>query len=190
MTTPGPHLNAADTNPAAGRAPLVLTDFSAESPDLGWYVQNDNVMGGRSQGGFEVKEKDALIFAGSTNTNGGGFSSILTQPFQLDLSNYDGIQLRVKGDGRRYTWQLSTNARYRRYPVSYWADFNTIDGEWSTVNIPFADFYPQFRGSRLDGPVLDSGNITEFALYIYDKKDGRFQLHLASIAAYAARPPR
>ena len=81
----------------------MLTDFSSDSPDLGWYVQNDNVMGGRSEGDFE-EVKDELVFAGSTNTNGGGFSSIRTQPFKLDLSEHDGIQLRVKGDGRRYTW--------------------------------------------------------------------------------------
>ena len=163
----------------------MITDFSSDTPDLGWYVQNDNVMGGRSEGGFET-EPGELIFAGSTNTNGGGFSSIQTQPFEVDLSNEDGIQLRVKGDGRRYTWQLQTTALYRGYRVSYWAEFETQDGEWSTVNIPFSSFYPQFRGFKLDGPELASGQITEMGLYIYDKKDGPFELHLDSVEAYSA----
>ena len=142
-------------------------------------------MGGRSEGGFEQGEGE-LIFAGSTKTNGGGFSSIQTQPFEVDLSNEDGIQLRVKGDGRRYTWQLQTTALYRGYRVSYWAEFETQDGEWSTVNIPFSSFYPQFRGFKLDGPELASGQITEMGLYIYDKKDGPFELHLDSVEAYSA----
>ena len=187
MTLPGSPPDAADPAPSNSKdsEAFMLTDFSADSPDLGWYVQNDNVMGGRSEGGFETKKQGKLIFAGSTNTDGGGFSSIRTQPFKLDLSNYKGMQLRVKGDGRRYTWQLQTNALYRNFRVSYWADFDTIEGEWSTVNIPFASFYPQFRGFKLDGPELDTSEITELGLYIYDKKDGPFELRLDSIEAYA-----
>lgn len=161
----------------------MLTDFTPDSPDLGWYVQNDNVMGGRSEGGFETTP-GKLIFAGSTNTNGGGFSSIRTQPFKVDLSNSDGIQLRVKADGRRYTWQLQTNALYRQYRVSYWAEFDTLDGEWSTIRIPFSRFYPQFRGFKLDGPELDTSEISELGLYIYDKKDGPFELRLDRVEAY------
>ena len=193
MTLPGPPPDAANSDPAKtqdkGREALMLTDFAADSPDLGWYVQNDNVMGGRSEGGFETEAQGELIFAGSTNTNGGGFSSIRTQPFELDLANYDGIQLRVKGDGRRYTWQLQTNARYRGYPVSYWAEFDTSDGEWTTVNIPFSKFYPQFRGFKLDGPELDPSEIRELGLYIYDKLDGRFELRLDSVEAYSRDTP-
>lgn len=185
MTLFGPTPNASGTDPGGER---VLTDFAADSPDLGWYVQNDNVMGGRSEGGFRT-EPGTLIFAGSTNTDGGGFSSIRTRPFELDLSKYQGIQLHVKGDGRRYTWQLQTTALYRGYPVSYWAEFDTREGEWSTVNIPFARFYPQFRGFRLNGPELDPGEITEFGLYIYDNKDGPFELRLDSVKAYAAEAP-
>ncbi len=150
----------------------MITDFTADSPDLGWYIQNDNVMGGRSKGGFEQTEA-GLIFTGSTNTNGGGFSSILTAALQLNLSGSDGIELRVKTDGRRYTWQLQTNARWRRYRISYWADFQAPAGDWSVVKIPFSSFYPQVRGFKLDGPELDPTQITEMGLYIYDKQDGR-----------------
>ena len=31
--------------------PLLLIAFEQDSPDVGWYVQNDNVMGGQSEGG-------------------------------------------------------------------------------------------------------------------------------------------
>jgi len=168
----------------SGEGITMITDFTPDSPDLGWYVQNDNVMGGRSKGGFKLSEGE-LLFAGSTNTNGGGFSSIRTQRFKLDLSACDGIRLRAKGDGRRYIWQLQTNARNRGYPVSYWADFDTVAGEWTTIDIPFKTFVPNFRGFELDGPELDPREISELGLYIYDKKDGPFELRLQSISAYA-----
>lgn len=161
----------------------LLTDFTPTSPDLGWYVVNDNVMGGRSDGGFN-QDQGELDFTGNTNTNGGGFSSIRTKPLQLDLSTSTGIQLRVLGDGRRYTWRLATTANHRGRPVSYWADFETQDGTWSTVNIPFSSFIPKYRGSRLDGPPLDIREITGMGLMIYDNLDGPFSLRLVSVHSY------
>ena len=162
---------------------LILSEFTGNSPDLGWYIQNDNVMGGQSQGRFQVAS-DELIFSGNTNTDGGGFSSIRTHPLQLDLSDRSGIRVKVKGDGRRYTWHLQTDARWRGRSVNYWADFNTSMGEVVSVDIPFTSFVPQFRGFKLDGPELNTRQITQLGLYIYDKNDGPFELVLLSVEAY------
>lgn len=180
MSIAGTTTNADD----AGDSRLI-TDFTDSSADLGWYVLNDNVMGGRSDGDFRI-EDGRLHFEGRTNTVGGGFSSIRTEPLSLDLSAYDGIRLRVHGDGRRYTWRLTTDARYYGRPVGYWADFETRGGEWQTVDVPFSRFVPRFRGSRLSGPPLDTGTITGMGLMIYDKRDGVFDLELAGVNAYSA----
>jgi len=166
----------------------VLTDFASGGADLGWYVVNDNVMGGRSQGDF-TQHKDALRFEGRTNTNGGGFSSIRTRQLQFDLSEYEGIRVRVRADGRRYTWRLTTDARWRGRPVSYWADFQTLPGEWIEADIPFKRFKPQFRGMQLSGPELDPRRIRGMGLMIYDKQDGPFELRLDSVSAYTERAP-
>ena len=162
---------------------LILSEFTGDSPDLGWYIQNDNVMGGQSQGRFQVAS-DELIFSGNTNTDGGGFSSIRTHPLQLDLSDRSGIRVKVKGDGRRYTWHLQTDARWRGLSVNYWADFNTSMDEVVSVDIPFTRFVPQVRGFKLDGPELNTQQITQLGLYIYDKNDGPFELVLLSVEAY------
>ncbi len=161
----------------------ILTDFTSDSPDLGWYVVNDNVMGGRSEGDFDQTEGE-LHFTGITNTNGGGFSSIRTERLELDLSSHDGIQLYVKGDGRRYTWRLATDALWHDRQIGYWADFETQKDTWSVVNIPFANFVPRQRGSQLDGPALNPGQIRGMGLMIYDKQDGPFELTLTSVHAY------
>ena len=170
----------ADTPAAAQR---LITDFTNATADLRWYVVNDNVMGGQSEGGFRESSGE-LFFAGRTNTNGGGFSSIRSGPLALDLSGQAGIRLRVLGDGRRYTWRLTTDARVYGREVAYWADFDTVDGEWQTVDIPFSSFVPRFRGSVLNGPALDTARITGMGLMIYDKQDGPFELRLASIHAW------
>jgi len=165
---------------------LSLTSFTTDSPDFGWYVQNDNVMGGRSEGGFEISSGE-LVFAGNTNTNGGGFSSIRTQALKLDLSAYTGIRVKVKADGRRYTWGIQTDARWRGRRISYWADFDTSADATNVIDIPFTNFFPQFRGYKLDGPKLDTSQIGEFALYQYDKTDGPFELRLISVEAYQSK---
>jgi NADH dehydrogenase [ubiquinone] 1 alpha subcomplex assembly factor 1 len=180
MTLVVPLQGAADTTANE----ILLTDFTSNSADFGWYVVNDNVMGGRSEGDFQ-QEQGTLYFTGDTNTNGGGFSSIRTSPMTLDLSSYAGIRLRVKGDGRLYTWRMTTNARWRGRPVSYWADFKTQDGTWTTVDIPFYRFIPRFRGYQLDGPTLDSAQITGMGLMIYDNRDGPFEFHMAGVYAYS-----
>ena len=185
MTLSAPPASASDSH---ADGDLLLTDFTTDRTDLDWYVVNDNVMGGRSEGTFKI-EQGELDFVGSTNTRGGGFSSIRTRPVQLDLSKFAGIRLKVRGDGRRYTWRLATNARWRGRPISYWADFDTEDGAWTTVDIPFSRFIPQFRGTTLNGPELEPGQITGMGLMIYDKQDGPFGLRLASVHAYSAEAP-
>ena len=180
MTVLAQPLSAVDADNATTR---MLADYPAERSELDWFVVNDNVMGGRSQGGFKI-EQGELFFGGSTNTRGGGFSSIRTAPLQLDLSNFDGVRLKVLGDGRRYTWRITTEARWRGRRVSFWADFDTTDGEWCTVDIPFSNFIPQFRGMRLEGPGVNPAEITGMGLMIYDKLDGNFELSLDSVRTY------
>ena len=181
MTVSVPPSGASDPDPRAG--PELVT-FDAATSEPGWYVVNDNVMGGRSEGGFDI-ERGELYFAGRTNTDGGGFSSIRTNRVEFDLSEYAGIRLRVKGDGRRYTWRLTTDARWRGQEIGYWADFETDAGTWTTVDIPFSRFVPRYRGTRLDGPELDTAVITGMGLMIYDKQDGPFELQLAAVRAYS-----
>ena len=180
LALPSLPVNASESNELDT---LSLTSFNPDGDGLDWYVQNDNVMGGRSVGGFEIASGQ-LIFSGNTNTDGGGFSSIRTQPLKLDLSAYAGIRVKVKADGRRYTWQLQTNARWRGRQVNYWADFDTLANETNVIDIPFTNFFPQFRGFKLDGFELDTSQITEFGLYQYDKTDGPFELRLISVEAY------
>ena len=162
---------------------MMLSEFTGVTTDVEWYIQNDNVMGGQSQGMFEITSNE-LIFSGNTNTDGGGFSSIRTNSLNFDLSDRSGIRVKVKGDGRRYTWHLQTDARWRGRSVNYWADFNTSMDEVVSVDIPFTSFVPQFRGFKLDGPELNTRQITQLGLYIYDKNDGPFELVLLSVEAH------
>ena len=158
---------------------MLITAFDESSPDLGWQTVNDNVMGGRSVGGFRI-ESGILHFSGSTNTDGGGFSSIRSTPRELHLGDATGVLLRLRGDGRTYTFRVETGRQ-----ITYWAEFDTKGGEdWEEVRVPFKDFTPRWRGQLLDGPPLDRSAIASLGIMIYDNLDGPFRLDVDWIKAY------
>jgi monofunctional biosynthetic peptidoglycan transglycosylase len=173
--------------PWAGES-IDLVEFGSGRAFPSWFLVNDDVMGGRSRGNFAISP-EGLLFAGTTNTDGGGFSSIRTRPISADLSAFDGIRLNVEGDGRQYTWRLTSDARWQGREVAYWAEFDTENGRPMTVDIPFSRFVPRFRGRQLDGPPLNPALITGMGLMIYDGKDGPFEIRVAAVRAFGEQPP-
>jgi len=163
---------------------VTLFDFSEADPGKKWITVNDNVMGGRSKGGFSFKG-DRLLFAGSTNTNGGGFSSIRSRPGALGLSGKDGVMIRFKGDGRTYKFGLQMEGSR----ATYRADFDTkADSKgWQVAKIPFSSFGASWRGMKLprDRYPLRKDKVNSLGVMIYDKKDGPFRLQVDWIKAYS-----
>jgi len=180
-------MTALSSTASAGSAKLV-TDFNREPGSLEWFVVNDDVMGGRSSGGFELND-GSLVFTGSINTLGGGFSSIRSRGPRMDLSEYSGIRLRVRGDGRRYSWQLRTNVMYRGRELGYWSEFETTAGQWLGIDLPFAEFVPKFRGNKLDVAPPNPADIRGMGLMISDGKDGPFAIAVDSVQAYRDSEP-
>ena len=91
-----------------------------------------------------------------------------------------GVRLRVRGDGREYTFRL----RPRNSRISYWSQFVTEDGKWLDVTLPFASFWPNWRGRRLNAPAVTAGEVAELGLMINDGIDGAFALEVGWIATY------
>jgi monofunctional biosynthetic peptidoglycan transglycosylase len=106
--------------------------------------------------------------------NNGGFASVRSEWQELDLSNHDGILLRVLGDGKSYRLRIRTATTDRR--VSYNALFETIPNEWQLVYIPFKEMVPTSFGYAVDAGPLDSANIGSFGLMLSDKQPGEFEL--------------
>ena len=158
----------------------LLFDFANDDLKQNWIVVNDNVMGGLSEGGFSSKKK-RLIFSGNTNTNGGGFSSIRTKPFDFVLGDKEGLHIRFKGDGR--TFKLGV--RLEGKSVSYRSNFTSGNG-WQEVRIPFEKMDVSWRGrplSKEEYPLIKS-KICSIEFMIYDKQDGPFKLQVDWIKSY------
>lgn len=165
----------------------MIANFSEDGTDsLKWRITDDRVMGGRSQGKFEITNQGTMRFSGNLSLeNNGGFSSVRSGGVSFDLSDSEGLALRVKGDGRKYQVRLGTEARYRSWDVSFSAGFQTKKDTWVNVRIPFSDFKAGFRGRSLDQVSFDPSKIRRLGILLGDKKPGRFEVEIDSISAYS-----
>ncbi|KAL7243453.1 hypothetical protein ACSBR1_015780 [Camellia fascicularis] len=176
------------------------------SRDLVWGALDDVVMGGVSESTFQIDPTGGEnggpsgLFKGVVSTaNNGGFTSIRTKNFSVpeNLSPYDGLELCIKGDGRRYKLIIRTSRDWDT--VGYTSSFDTVEGQWQSVRVPFTSLRPIFRARTVsDAPPFDSSSIVSlqlmFSKFEYDGKlnptfeEGAFQLPVSSIRAYIKDP--
>jgi len=171
-------------SPAAAEenAMQTLMQFDDGAGEPRWVAVNDGVMGGRSQGGPEVKG-GALHFSGVLSlANNGGFSSVRTVGRSFDFTGARAVVLRVKGDGRTYQLRLATDARFRGITVSWGGEFATVAGQWTEVRVPLATLRPSAHGMQLQGPPMDPSKVRELGLLLGDKREGPFALEVDWIA--------
>ncbi|MDZ7790416.1 MAG: CIA30 family protein [Xanthomonadales bacterium] len=159
---------------------VLLLDFEDET-NRKWEIVNDGVMGGRSKGFVEI-QSGRLRFHGELVTQGGGFTSVRTSR-SLDLSSYDGLEMRVRGNGRRFEVEVNDDHRYGWRSVSRRAPFETSD-EWQTVRVPFSALRATVFGRSVDVPTVKLAEIQRIGFYILDGKDGPFELEVDSIRVY------
>ena len=153
-----------------------------------WFSVNDNVMGGISKGGYS-RESGRGVFSGRLSLeNNGGFSTIRSKARDLGLEGFDGVMLRVRGDGREYSFRAMTDGG--RYGVRSWQKkFPTTAGEWTEVRVPFADLRLTVMGQRVPGaPPIEARAIQTLSFSIADKNESPFRLEIESIQAYRSSP--
>ncbi|MBV6623383.1 MAG: CIA30 family protein [Rivularia sp. (in: Bacteria)] len=175
----------------------ILFDFSNSSVEIKnvWGAVDDVVMGGVSQSNIRLSS-DTAVFSGNVSTeNSGGFASVRTKNFDpsFNLSGYKGIEIRVKGDGKRYKFILRTETNWDG--IGYCYSFDTQTDAWINVKIPFTDLIPVFRAKTVrDAPTIDVNKICSFQLMLskfeYDGglnpnfSAGNFALEVETIKAY------
>lgn len=161
-----------------------VLDFSRERAVEDWRVVNDGVMGGISTSRIRETPSGTAVFEGRLSLeNNGGFASVRTGLNDLDLSEYDGIAIRARGDGRTYQVRLRTDRQFDG--VTYRAIFVTKPDQWTIVRVPFSDFEPTYRGRILRGvEPLDTAHLQQLALMVADKKDGPFRLEIQWVKAF------
>jgi NADH dehydrogenase [ubiquinone] 1 alpha subcomplex assembly factor 1 len=167
-------------HPIFSSEPMTLFNFDG-ADTAPWSIENDGVMGGRSQGFVEVAD-GTLVFAGEVVTEGGGFTSVRAAS-QADLSGYDGIELRVRGGGRTFELNVDDGTRSRGREVNRRAPVPTSDS-WEAVRVPFASLDESAHGEPVRVGPLDLSAVRSIGIYIIDGNDGPFRLEVDWIRAY------
>ncbi|KAI0561602.1 Complex I intermediate-associated protein [Gracilaria domingensis] len=175
---------------------ISLLDFSdTASVNSQWSPVNDVVMGGVSRSTVQSNNGE-LVFAGSVSTeNNGGFASarMFDLKTPMNLSGYDGLLLRVRGDGNQYKMIVRCEPKWDG--LSHCFTFETTKDEWVDVKIPFQRFNSTRRAKTAeDAPALNPANIVAFQLMLskfeYDGElnptftPGSFKLRVSDISAY------
>lgn len=125
---------------------------------------------------------------------------VCVQMLNLDLHRYDGISLRVKGDGQTFKFNLKTADQMNVPESTYQAQFDTVNGEWTTVYMPWHAFVPVTR-AQYDAKAkpLDPAQVKQVGLVLsrfhYNSlpnqrhKPGKFELQVSCLRCGGASLP-
>lgn len=157
---------------------MILFDFNTKSDISNWVIVDDVVMGGKSNGSFQLNKEGNGVFSGKVSLeNNGGFSSLRYSFMEKNVKGHTKAILKIKGDGKAYQFRLKSNSTDRH---SYISTFQTTV-EWQTIEIKLKDMYPAFRGNKLNFPNYPINILEEIAFLIGNKKEESFQLEIDSI---------
>ncbi|WP_336070532.1 CIA30 family protein [Mesoflavibacter sp. CH_XMU1404-2] len=158
--------------------PLTIIDFNNNSNISNWQVVDDVVMGGKSNGNFQLNKDGYAVFSGDVSLeNNGGFSSVQYTFDALNITNYKTVCIKLKGDGNNYQFRLK---RDQNDYYSYKKEFKT-NGDWQTIKLQLASLQPTYRGRSLDIPNFNSNSIEQLTFLIANKKPQSFKLVLDKI---------
>jgi hypothetical protein len=159
--------------------------LSFKSSESRWQVVVDGVMGGLSTGEID-RTDNGIVFHGDLSLeNNGGFSQIRTPIQQGSLEGADGIEIEVRGDGRNYIFDARV-ANMRVMAGSYQHKFDTKDGEWTTIRLPFTDFKFHYFGRLMENvDAIEAHMIDSLGVTLADYKPGAFALEVRAIRGYA-----
>lgn len=175
----------------------IIFDFSHPSEELNqtWGALDDVVMGGVSASSLQFQESAALFTGYVSTENSGGFASVRTRNFEppLDLSNYSGIELQVKGDGQRYKFLIRDEDSWDSLAYAY--SFDTVAHQWTTVRIPFNLMAPVFRAKTVNtGQSLNTSRLRSLQVMLSkfeyngalnpNFQPGEFRLFIKTIGVY------
>eukprot|EP00873_Tetraselmis_striata_P015914 jgi/Tetstr1/436178/TSEL_025023.t1 len=152
---------AADTLVAPG---LKCHGWVAGQP--AWFRINDVIMGGRSSSQLSCDSAGRLVFSGVINTNGGGFAALRTsEQTQVSIPKDAAfVKVIAKGDGQMYKITLGcSHSMMTREPV-FTHDFLTDKGKVKQYILPLSKFVPQFHGQKVEGKVLEAGQVAYVGL--------------------------
>jgi hypothetical protein len=188
---------------------LGLVQFAPDDKEAlsRWRRLDDVIMGGRSESGWSITSEGSDTFgrfSGILRVEGGGFCGSVIQEMPFNASGYDGVRLRIRGDGNRYKFRLKPTALEQVNEMQYQASFDTQPGQWMCVDLPFEKFVQVRRNDvNYDAPPVAQGPSKGamssigivFSRFEFNEManpkctPGNFQLDVKEISLYRSKRP-
>ncbi|XP_033104955.1 complex I intermediate-associated protein 30, mitochondrial-like [Anneissia japonica] len=165
-------------------------------------IQTDNAIGGKSWAKLCMSRNNRLLFHGELSTvvpkdgetERSGYCALKSKQLygafekkiQIDLSPFNVLKFRIRGDGRSYMVNFYADSYYSDTQDDIWSYFLFTRGgpHWQEATVPFSKFFLSSRGRIQDRQELvDLENINCFGLTMADAVDGEFALEIDIIAA-------
>lgn len=146
-----------------------------------WRINSDRVMGGVSDVYFDELEDESGRFyrlSGDVRTaNNGGFIQSL-MILNKDFKEYQGIRLKVRGNGEKYLLWVRTPAA--RFPWDRYSYEFLANSDWKEIEVPFNNFQ---KTAFYMPKSLNQSKIRTIAIAAYGK-DFFAEIDIAKIELY------
>ena len=155
-------------------SPALLIDFGNDKDGSDWFITNDGVMGGLSQGKASILE-DKLVFEGTVSLeNNGGFTKVDSRLQKMDLSQFSTVKIRAKGTGHVAGFRLDLNQRF--YLPNYKFMLRPTD-EWEDYEFQLSEV-KEYQMGKQTGNRLSKEQLTKIirlGFIMSNKTDGPFR---------------
>lgn len=147
----------------------------------GWEAIDDRVMGGVSNSQLALHEDGYAVFSGRlSRDNGGSFASVRHPELGLRDKETVGYRLQVRGDGKRYKFNLRMDAALDG--INYQAVFQPPAGRWVDIVLPLAVFSARYRGRPVPAaPALQPDQVRQVSWVVADAHTGPFELAVRAV---------
>ena len=166
-----------------------MTDlhFNSAASVAGWTPMDDRVMGGVSSSQLVFHQDGYAVFAGQVSSDhGGGFASVRHSDLALGDESTVGYRLQVRGDGKRYKFNLRMDAVLDG--VNYQAIFQPPAGRWVDIVLPLAVFSARYRGNPVPTALaLQPHQVRQVGWMVADAQTGPFELAIRAVTCLHGR---
>lgn len=153
-------------------------DFGKTKDGVNWWVVNDGVMGGLSQGN-KVMTENSILFKGVISLdNNGGFSSLRRSLSDKNLTQYNKIEIRYRSTGISKALSLSVSRRW--YIPNYKISLEGTSGKWKTKTIKLSDFKKHSLGKPMNESLKKEKikDVVRMGIITDEKKYGDFEFEV------------
>ncbi len=153
-------------------------DFGKDKSGSDWWVINDGVMGGLSEGNALLTDSSVKFEGYVSLANNGGFASMKSEWTNVDLSAMDTIEIRYKSSGIQLAMTLENHYNWWQPYCKF--NLPSTSDTFSTIQFSLKDF-DEYRVGRKTGVKISDQQLSEIVRIGFitnEKREGTFDFEV------------